>query len=195
MLISCGSQNKTLSQFSKRKYLKKYKPSKCIKDGPINTYAFEQKEAPEALYAAKEIQPEHFVVNEIEAEDFSELVLPQTQQVYPLRMVNRIVLKHQNNRTIYKKYDDLNEVKNQVKKTHPLVILSAVLLLVFLPGAFVVSVIALNKIKKEPEKYKGKGHANFVLFLSLTVMLLFMALFIYMMCCFSVGVGGNIMIF
>ncbi len=85
VLIACRSQNNTLSQFSKRKYLKRFKSAKKAKEEPLNTYALKQKEMPDALYAAEEIQPEQFVLNEIEEDDYSELVLPQRQHVAPLK--------------------------------------------------------------------------------------------------------------
>lgn len=184
VLISCGSQNNTLSQFSKRKYLKKYKPSKRVKDDPINTYTFEQEEAHEAIYAAKEIQPEHFVVNEIEAEGLSELILPQAQQIIPLKRKGMQHFSKPKSKFII----DNDKLVPLKRKLHPWSIVSialqGILILDFITfliidttsvviafsltnvllvcfGAlligFVTGIISLNKIKKNPEKYWGKG--------------------------------------
>ncbi|MDG1477307.1 MAG: hypothetical protein P8Q14_09180 [Vicingaceae bacterium] len=186
-LISCGSQNNTLSQFSKRKYLKKYKPSKKVKDDPINTYAFEQKEATEAVYAAKEVQPKRFVLNEIEEDDYAELILPQKQYVVPLQRRKFPSISKLKNKFVL---EDEKEVPAK-RKLHSWTIVTISLLvsallslsLVFYAENIFIYIVfgfpllilfsaaagitALNKIKKSPEKYWGRGWSSVAIGLGL----------------------------
>ena len=195
-LISCGSSNNSLSQFSKRKYLKKYKSAKRVKDDPINTYAIKPKETPKTLYAAEEIQPKHFVLKEVEANDFSELVLPQTQQSIPLKRGSTESIPKHENKTILKAEKEI-PIK---RKLHPwsiativtfgLVLLSAGIyfviekFLIFFVFIFLllliinwaIGTIALIKINKFPKKYKGRGWSAIAITLGvISSLLLFVA--------------------
>lgn len=85
VLISCRSNNNFRRKFSKRKYLKRFKSSKKIDKDVVNYYTTKPKEEDESIYEAKEINPEHFTLNEIEENDDSELILPQKQDVVPLK--------------------------------------------------------------------------------------------------------------
>ncbi|PCJ23546.1 MAG: hypothetical protein COA97_11540 [Flavobacteriales bacterium] len=55
ILASCGSTPETLSQFSKRKYLKKFKKTK-IKEG------FKLEKAPEVLYVSIDLEPSSYTM-------------------------------------------------------------------------------------------------------------------------------------
>ena len=183
VLISCGSSNSSLSQFSKRKYLKKYKPSKRIKDAPINTYAFEQEETHGAVYAAEEIQPEHVVLNKIVEEDYTELVLPQIQDVVPLKREE--IHSFSKPKNIFNLKDG-NEVPIK-RKLHSWSIVTIVMLGLAIPTfgislavGFVTGLIALSKINKYPEKYKGRGWSSLAIGLGIIGMAI-LTLFIYLL--------------
>jgi hypothetical protein len=186
-LISCGSNNSSLSQFSKRKYLKKYKPSKRVKNVNINTYAFKQKEENESLYAAKEIQPEHFTLNEIKEEDYSGLISPQKQQVIPLErrevssvssLKNKFVLEGEKEVPVKRRLHPWSIVTI----TSLVVAFMSISLLFFFENIFIyflfafpiailfsaaAGITAINKIKKSPEKYWGRGWSSVAIGLGL----------------------------
>ena len=105
-LLSCNSSNNTLSQFSKRKYLKKYKPSKRVKND-----ATEQKEESRSLFASKETKPEYFVLDEIEAVDNSKSIQLNEQHLNQIKKIlkpNGLLLIALPNRESYdaKKYKE-----------------------------------------------------------------------------------------
>lgn len=202
MLISCGSSNNSLSQFSKRKYLKKFKPSKRIKEEPLNTYAFEQKEASEALFATKEVESEHFVLEEIEEID-SEILIPKAH--HKIAQIKRELPKRgyqpiAKYATIDSLSDEDKPAKKAKRKLHPwsvativtfgLVLLLtgiyfviekfllffALIFLMLLVINWAIGTIALVKINKFPKKYKGRGWSFIAIVLGIiSSLLLFVA--------------------
>lgn len=245
MFTSCSSSNNSLSQFSKRKYLKKQKSNKAIEKDKIerrkNTADY-----PEDLYAAEELQPEYYLKEEVvetnkliipqkrneennigdahfekhllelnsDSLEYNDTIITNSDEIFVCKItsignenisyhfdpgsgkkVRRFIPKSRVKyyssslkSKYYKKPSSRITSNSEDKKMQPWNYVTIALLILSIPTfgvsaifAIITAIIALNKIHKFPEKFKGKGWAIILLVLGVLALIFATLVYLYML--------------
>ena len=177
LIISCGPENKVTNQFAKRKYLKKYKHKK-IDYQPVYQVAFNDENS-----IGDDL--ETFEMEEMKETDNSRIDELSEEMVglndtFNNRLWIRGEFDYIPNPKIELVIDEivavdfLSEKVISEPKTPTIAIVSFVLGILVLPSLFILGIpalitgaIALNKINKNPAKYKGRGYAQFAVIIGI----------------------------
>ncbi len=109
LFVSCSSENEILSQFSKRKYLKKFDDKNMKQNDIINKYDNNLTDvAPEEKYATIAIEPTKIQVNETEEVVNSSKVELPTEKIEQLKHVQEAI----------KDYTAFNRVNRKIEFTN-----------------------------------------------------------------------------
>lgn len=113
LFVSCSSENDVLSQFSKRKYLKKFDDKNMKQNDIINKYDNNITDVvPEEEYATIAIEPTNFQVSEVEEVANSSKVELPTEKTEQLKHVHKAIKDYSSFNRLNRKMDLTNVGEN-----------------------------------------------------------------------------------
>jgi ElaB/YqjD/DUF883 family membrane-anchored ribosome-binding protein len=201
LLTSCGGSDNMLSQFSKRKYLKKHKFQKIKIEENSENYAYDlESNYLEELVAVEEVAAEETVSQESNGGYFPEMYTSSNSE-HELESIedenedlnNKLsnlinsqkekIKKLKEEREIEKKEEEEDPV--DLRTIHPWAIATVFAILLgvltvglLMPLAMLTGFAAKAGINRSPKKYKGLGIASIGIFLGYLSIILFLFLFI-----------------